>query len=115
MPLGLFAMRLSPWFGLIFIVCFILSILYTIDYFGELKALKKPSKTQKIILSFLFIPHLLISLFAITFGCVIFGWVLYNNFIERQPDYTGGFLTFGVAPGFIILGITNIVSYFKKH
>lgn len=31
-------------------------------------------------------------------GLAIIGWVIYNSLIRRLPEYTGGFLTFGLGP-----------------
>lgn len=51
------------------------------------------------------VPQALFALLTVAIGLAIIVWVLYNTFIERQPQYSGGFLTFGVAPVMLVVGI----------
>lgn len=43
------------------------------------------------------------------------GWVLYNTFIDRQPEYTGGFLTFGIGPILTLFGAFWIREAFTRQ
>ena len=113
-PISLFMMRLTGWFGLLFLVSLICSILYCIDYAAELKLLEEKSKYQRFISKVLLFPVAIFGLISLSIGLLIAVWVLYNTFIERQPQYTGGFLTFGIAPVLIIFGLASLESVFKK-
>jgi hypothetical protein len=113
-PVSLVLMRFSGWFGVGFTAGIILSILYCIDYVAELRSMESPTKTQQFMLMLLTVPQVLFGLGVFTIGISITLWVLYNTFIERQPQYTGGFLTFGMAPAFILFGIGLITSAIKK-
>jgi succinate dehydrogenase/fumarate reductase cytochrome b subunit len=107
-------MRLTGWFGLLFLVALICSILYCFDYAEELSLIEEKSKYQKFISKVLLFPMVIFGLIALSIGLSIVVWVLYNTFIERQPQYTGGFLTFGIAPALVIFGLILLNSMFKK-
>jgi len=113
-PSSLFMMRLTGWFGLLFLVSLIYSILYCFDYTGELRLIEEKSKYQKFISKVLLFPMVIFGLIALSIGLSVVVWVLYNTFIERQPQYTGGFLTFGIAPALVIFGLILLKSMFKK-
>src|SRR5690606_18916109 len=49
-------------------------------------------------------PQALFGLVTLLIGLAIIAWVLYNSFVERQPQYRGGFLTFGVSTLFVAMG-----------
>lgn len=50
------------------------------------------------------IPQALFGMLAFVSGISIIAWVLYNSLVERQAEYSGGFLTFGFAPVIAIVG-----------
>jgi len=115
MPGSLVLMRFSGWFGICFVLGLVLSILYCLDYAAELRSLENPTKLQNIMLMLLTVPQVLFGIGVLGVGVSIALWVLYNTFIERQPEYTGGFLTFGMAPVFIVFGLGLLVSTIKKR
>jgi hypothetical protein len=57
-------------------------------------------------LAFIFtVPQELFAIFAIICGITLIGWVTYNSLIKRVPQYSGGFLTFGIGPALISFGV----------
>ena len=114
-PSSLFLMRITGWFGLLFLISLICSILFCFDYAGELRSLERKTKYQKFISIVLFLPQAFFGLIAFSIGISIALWVLYNTFIERLPEYSGGFLTFGIAPALIIFGLVSLRSVFINN
>jgi len=115
LPSSILLMRVTGWFGLLFIMSLICSILFCFDYAGELRLLEHKTKYQKIISGVLLLPQALFGLISFLIGISIALWVLYNTFIETQSEYSGGFLTFGVAPALIIFGLVSLKSIFIKE
>ena len=60
------------------------------------------------------VPQALFAILTILIGLMIAGWVLYNTFIERQPEYTGGLLTFGMAPMMLLVGAAWLRGVFMR-
>jgi len=114
-PSSLVLVRINGWFAIGFLLGMILSILYCIDYAYELREIEQPTKVQRFIRVLLTVPQILFGLVVLTIGVSIALWVLYNSFVERQPQYSGGILTFGMASLFILFGIGLIKISFKKH
>ena len=113
-PSSLFLMRITGWFGLLFIVSLICSILFCLDYTAELRALEQKTKIQEYISVFLFLLQALFGLTSFLIGFSLAIWVLYNTFVEKPPEYSGGFLTFGIAPALILFGLAALKSIFSK-
>ncbi|WP_299948308.1 hypothetical protein [uncultured Microbulbifer sp.] len=89
-------------------------ILSWVDFGSYLRSLKTRSWPIKL-LGFIFgIPQALIGLASLGIGVGIVIWVLYNSFIERQEEYTGGFMSLGMSPMFIGFGLLLLVSAFKR-
>jgi len=60
------------------------------------------------------IPRVLGGLLSIILGLSIIGWVLYNSFVETQPEYSGGFLTFGIGPTLVLVGAYWLRTAFTR-
>lgn len=62
-------------------------------------------------------PAILFGLTSITIGFAIIAWVLYNTFVERQPEYTGStpWMSFGIAPAAIAFGASVIRSTLRAE
>ena len=56
------------------------------------------------------LPTLVFGLLSTGIGLAIVIWILYNFFIERQPEFTGVsiFAGFGIAPALIIFGLSTL-------
>ncbi len=71
------------------------------------KSMRKADNLSRLVLTLgmlLGVPQALLGIISITLGAAIVVWVIYNSFIERQSEYTGGFLTFGIGPALILVG-----------
>ena len=104
----------NGWFALPALIAFILAIMYSIDFVGELRKIEKPTRIQRLLRLLMSVPMALFALTVTLVGLSIAAWVIYNTFFERLPQYTGGFLTFGIAPVMILVGLRWLVSLFRN-
>ena len=108
-------LRLSGWFGLGIPIGLALSVLYWFDLAGELRNAPSSSRTMRIISVLMGVPQALFGLLCACIGSAIVIWVLYNTFVERQPQYTGGFLTLGIGPVLVIFGLGWLSTAFRRN
>ena len=99
-----FLLRLSGWFGLGVLVGLIVSILYWFDTAAQIRATSSAGRSLRVIGVLMVIPQALFGLLCCATGLAIIIWVLYNTLVERQPQYTGGFLTLGIGPALVLFG-----------
>lgn len=52
-----------------------------------------------------FVAYGSLSLLAIVIGSAIILWVLYNKFVQQQPDFQQGGTPLGVGPVMLVTGI----------
>ena len=107
-------LRVNGWFGLGALIGFVLSILYWFDTARELREAPQASRALRIVGGLMAVPQALFGLLCATIGLGIIVWVLYNTFVERQPQYTGGFLTLGMGPSLVLFGCGWLVSAFRR-
>ena len=69
------------------LVGFILSILWIVDLKRQLQAQSAAGTGRRVTLAVLAIPQALLGLTALALGLAIFGWILYNLLVERQPQF----------------------------
>lgn len=105
--------RLTAWFLLLIYVAFPVLILTWVELARAFR--NSPSPTLFILGVILGLPQALFGLFSVIAGVSIIGWVLYNTFITRQPEYTGGFLTFGIGPILTLFGVFWIREAFTRQ
>jgi hypothetical protein len=74
---------------------------------------KKPSGVQQVLKIILFVLQALLALSAVAIGLAMIAWVVYNTFIERMPQYTGGFMTLGIAPLMLTFGVGWLYALFR--
>jgi len=60
------------------------------------------------------LPQALFGLVSIAIGAGLTAWVVYNSFVERLPEYTGGFLTLGIGPALVAFGTVWVRSAFDR-
>ena len=60
------------------------------------------------------VPQALFGTVCLASGLAIICWVLYNSLWHRDPNYTGGWLTFGIAPLLSLFGAGLIMDAFKR-
>lgn len=116
LPLSVLGLRFlgSDFFFVTFIIGLILSTLYCMDVGQILRDTERPSRIQRSMGILLGIPQAFFGLICFLIGVAIVLWVIYNTFIERQPLYSGGFLTLGMAPLMIAAGVAWILFAFKR-
>lgn len=117
MPLSLLCIGLTHngGFFLGFVVSLPLAILYWMDL-GQAIRNSADQRTWVRLLGFLMgVPQALFGLACAATGAAIIGWVLYNTLIERQPEYSGGFLGFGIGPALVLFGVGWLVSAFRRN
>ena len=59
-------------------------------------------------------PQALFGLLCAFTGLVVVLWVLYNTFVDRQPQYTGGLMTLGIGPTLILFGAGWVFTAFRR-
>ena len=107
-------LRVNGWFGLGIVVTLPTSILLWLDYGRELRATTSPSRARRVLTLLVGIPRAFFGLISLVAGASIVGWVLYNSFWERVPEYSGSFLSFGIGPLLALFGLALIVDAFRK-
>jgi hypothetical protein len=108
-------LRLSGWFGLGIPIGLVLSILYWFDLAEELRNAPSSNRTLRTIGLLMGLPQALFGVLCAGVGSVIVIWVLYNTFVERQPQYNGGFLTLGIGPTLILFGLGWLSTAFRRN
>lgn len=104
----------NGWFVLGIPAALVFSILYWLDLAQELRS--RPNKSRVVLVAGLLmaVPQALFGLLCALMGIGIVAWVLYNSFVERQPQYLGGFLTLGVGPALVLFGLGWLASAFSR-
>lgn len=102
-------------FFLSFLAGLLASILYWVDLGRELRQTQSAGTTTRILGVVMGVPQALLGLISAGVGLSIIGWVLYNTFIERQPQYSGGFLTLGIGPILVLFGLAWVRSAFRNE
>jgi hypothetical protein len=91
----------------------VLSILYWFDLGQELRAKPLANRALRIAGLLMGVPQALFGLLCLVAGLAIVGWVLYNSFWQRDPHYTGGFLTLGIGPVLALFGSGLLFDSFR--
>ena len=111
-PLGLLLIGLTHhgWFGLLSAVALPLAILYTFEFGAELR--QQPGWPARLAGWILAIPQTLFTAVAVVIGVSIALWVLYNLFVERQPEFRGG--SIALVAGLTVFGLQRLSQLFRK-
>ncbi len=105
---------LTAWFVLFIFVGLPVFILTWIDLGKALRSVENPPRIVRAFGVLLGIPQALLGLMSIILGGTLIGWVLFNTLIERQPQYRGGFLTFGIGPALVLFGWLWLRAAFRN-
>ena len=100
--------------GVVFVfalACAFLWLLELRDALSQDAAADWPKRALRTLIA---LPQALFGLFTLCCGLAIIAWVLYNTFVERQPEYSGGFLTFGMSTGMTVYGYRWLRSAFGR-
>jgi hypothetical protein len=104
----------NGWFGVGFVVALPLVILLWFDLGRELRTSPSSGRVGRIAGLLMGVPQALFGLVCATAGIAIVCWVLYNSFWKQDPNYTGGFLTFGVGPLLVLFGVGLALDAFRR-
>ncbi|MEA9566269.1 hypothetical protein [Xanthomonas sp. WHRI 8932A] len=113
--LSLPLVSLNGWFFLGVPVGLVLSILYWFDLAQELRDTPNPSRRLRLASVVMGVPQALFGLLCAGIGLCIIAWVLYNTFVQRQPEYTGGFVGLGIGPALVLFGFGWLAAIFKRN
>lgn len=108
-------LRISGWFGLGIPVGLVLSILYGFDLAAECRTAPSPNRLRRIACWALAVPQVLFGLLSTAIGMAILVWILYNTFVDRQPQYRPHLFGFGIGPLLLLFGIGWIASAFRRR
>lgn len=117
LPLSMFLTGLSGsgYFMTGVVVALPLSILYWIDLGQEIRNTQSSSTSLRILGILMGVPQALFGLLCVLIGLTIIVWVLYNSFVERQPQFTGSFLSFGIGPMLCLFGTAWLFRAFRAQ
>lgn len=91
-----------------------LIILYWIDLGAEIRTASREGTPLGYLGVLMGVPQALFGLACAGIGVAIIVWVLYNTFVERQSEYSGGFMTLGIGPLLVLFGAGWLLSAFGK-
>jgi hypothetical protein len=116
MPLSLVLVGLTGngFFMVPFFICIPLTVLYWIDLGRELRNTRNSTRVTRALGIVMGVPQALFGLACAAVGLAIIVWVIYNTFVERQPEYSGGFMTLGIGPTLILFGVGWLVNAFHR-
>ncbi len=80
-------------------------ILSIFDLGKSLRAVPDPTWLTRALGIPFSVPQALFAVLTIAIGVSLIGWVIYNSFVRRVAEYSGGFLTFGMGPAMILGGV----------
>jgi uncharacterized membrane protein len=107
-------LAVDGWFGLGIVVGLPLTILLWIDLGRELRTAPGQNRGSRAAGLLMGIPQALFGVLCLGVGVAIICWVLYNSLWRRDPNYTGGWLSFGIAPLLSLFGVGLTVDAFKR-
>lgn len=95
----------SVWMGLFIFIGTPLLIFSVFDLGRSLREVPNPSWLIRVLGILFAVPQALFALLTIAIGVSLLAWDLYNSIVRRVPEYSGGFLTFGIGPALILGGV----------
>lgn len=107
-------MGFSAWFGWGAVLALPLSILWWFDLGAGWRQAGAENAWKRLAGRLMGLPQALFGLLCTAIGLALLGWVLYNSFGPRDPAYSGGFLTFGLAPTLVLFGTGLILAAFRR-
>jgi hypothetical protein len=111
---SLLLLRVNGWFGLGAALVLPIVILLWFDLGRELRASSSTSRLTRLAGVLMGVPQALFGAVCAAAGIAIVYWVLYNSFWERDPHYSGSFLSFGIGPVLVLIGAGFIADAFRR-
>ena len=96
---------LTAWFLLMIFCAFPVLRLTWVEFWRALRNIPSPSRTRFFFGIFFGLPQAMFGLRSVIRGIAVIGWALYNSFISRQYEYTGGFPALGIGPALTLFGV----------
>ncbi|RDZ27178.1 hypothetical protein [Lysobacter silvisoli] len=113
LPVSLLLVRLSGYFFVPFLIALPLAVLYWLDLGQALRNDGSGGRLRWMLGIVMGVPQALLGLCCVVAGIAILVWLVYNTFIERQPEYRsnpGGWL---FAPILVLAGVGWLFSAFR--
>jgi hypothetical protein len=107
-------MGFSAWFGWGVVLALPLSILWWFELGAEWRQASADHPRKRLAGWLMGLPQALFGLLCTAVGMAMLGWALYNTFWTRDPAYSGGLLTFGLAPTLILFGVGLILAALRR-
>ncbi len=104
----------NGWFYLPIILSLPAIVLYWMDFGREVRSACNLGPYARAVGIAFGVPQALFGILAVVLGLGLVAWVLYNSFIERLPQYSGGFLTLGIGPLVVLFGVGCVVDAFRS-
>jgi hypothetical protein len=101
--------------GVVFMVALASAFLYMLDLRQALLEVEHANWLARALRMLIALPQAIAGLVSLCSGLAIIGWVLYNSFVERLPEYSGGFLTFGLSSMLVLFGFGLLRNAFSRR
>lgn len=101
--------------GVVFMVALASAFLYMLELRHILLEIEDASWLERAVRMLIALPQAIAGLVSLCSGLAIMGWVLYNSFVERLPEYSGGFLTFGISSLLVVFGFGLLRNAFSRR
>lgn len=99
--------------GMVFALGLACALLYLLELRQALLEIEHPGWPLRALRALIAVPQAIIGLASLCMGLGMIGWVLYNSLVERLPQYSGGFLTFGVSSMLVLFGFGLLRNAFS--
>lgn len=122
MPLSIVAAHLIDAHEAVGVVCSVIvmvalasAFLYMLELRQALLEIEHAHWTVRGLRMLIALPQAIAGIVSLCLGVAIIGWVLYNSFVERVPEYSGGFLTFGISLVLVLFGFGLLRDAFSRR
>lgn len=99
--------------GVVFALGLACAFLYMLELRQALLEIERHAWPIRALRALIALPQAIAGLASLCMGLGMIGWVLYNSFVERLPQYSGGFLTFGVSSMLVLFGFGLLRNAFS--
>ena len=101
--------------GVVVMVALASAFLYMLELRQALLEIEEANWLARAVRMLIALPQVIAGLVSLCSGLAIIGWVFYNTFVERLPEYSGGFLTFGISSLLVVFGFGLLRTAFSRR